>query len=348
MKKSLISLAVLAASGASFAQSSVSVYGILDVAFASVKQDNAATQTVINSGAVDTSRYGFKGSEDLGAGLKANFKLEQGINVDKGTVNSTVANSAFSRYAYVGFSGESFGEIKLGLTGTAYDDINANADPVFDSQMFGPQNIVFISSQSYNWNPANSFYYATPSVSGFSGAFSYSLGEDKVTPGTVTGDASSITSLHFKYEAGPLYAGFAYQSESLQLVAKPNDLSTDYTRLNATYDLGVAKLLAAYGHVVNVNSVKDAEATEWTIGADYPVTSTLILSGGYARSNHNDIMASGAAGLSSATNKVISFGGSYSLSKRTSIYAGYESHTYTKASIDTSGSTVGTGVKHTF
>jgi predicted porin len=129
-------------------------------------------------------------------------------------------------------------------------------------------------------------------------------------------------------------AGFAYQSESLQLVAKPNDLSTDYTRLNATYDLGVAKLLAAYGHVINIGSLKDAEATEWSIGADYPVTSTLILSGGYARSNHNDIMASGAAGLSSATNKVISFGGSYSLSKRTSIYAGYESHTYTKASTD--------------
>lgn len=347
MKKSLISLAVIAASGASFAQSSVSVYGIADVVFASVKQDTGAgtsvSQTKIDSGAVSTSRYGFKGSEDLGAGLKANFKLEQAINIDTGAAGTP--GSAFSRYAYVGFSGESFGEIKLGLTGTAYDEINANADPVFDSNVFGPQNIVFVSNNE-NWHPANTFYYATPSASGFSGAFSYSLGENKNA--TVTGDASSITSFHFKYEAGPLYAGFAYQSESLQLVAKPNDLSTDYTRLNATYDLGVAKLLAAYGHVINIGSLKDAEATEWSIGADYPVTSTLILSGGYARSNHNDIMASGAAGLSSATNKVISFGGSYSLSKRTSIYAGYESHTYTKASTDISGSTVGTGVKHTF
>ncbi|MBV5298281.1 MAG: porin, partial [Rhodoferax sp.] len=132
MKKSLIALAVMAASGASFAQSSVSVYGLADIWFGSVKVDlpngSSTTTTKLDSGGVNTSRWGLKGSEDLGGGLKANFKLEQAIALDTG------AASGFSRYAYVGFSG-GFGEVKLGKTGTAYDEVNGSANAVFNSAL---------------------------------------------------------------------------------------------------------------------------------------------------------------------------------------------------------------------
>ncbi len=382
MKKSLISLAVLAASGASFAQSSVAVYGIVDAAFVSNKHDVwdpktemtvSETQTKLDSGAVDTSRYGFKGTEDLGGGLSANFKLEQGINVDKGTAET--AGSAFNRHAYVGFSSASFGEIRLGLTSTAYEDINTVADAAFDSNVFGPQNIVFVSSgggilndindyfrtdtaalnkalapvlptgvtwskltELLTYNPllANTIYYATPTSSGFSGALSFSFGEDKAKAGG-TGSASSTTSFHLKYEAGPVFVGFAYQTQDLQY-APPLDVTTNFTRLNATYDLGVAKLLAAYGRV----AVKDEAVTELTIGADYPVTNTFTLSGGFARSNSDQSSLD-------FTNKVYSLAGSYALSKRTSVYGGYESHTLSSSSwSDISGSKLGAGVKHTF
>ena len=74
MKKSLIALAVLAASGASFAQSTATVYGIADLWIGS-NDTGATSTTTIGSGGVNGSRWGLKGSEDLGGGLKANFKL---------------------------------------------------------------------------------------------------------------------------------------------------------------------------------------------------------------------------------------------------------------------------------
>ena len=99
MKKSLIALAVLAASGATFAQSTVTIYGLLDANINSTKDQittngqpngglNAQSQVRIDSGGLQGSRFGLKGSEDLGGGLKANFKLESGINIDTGRAGS--------------------------------------------------------------------------------------------------------------------------------------------------------------------------------------------------------------------------------------------------------------------
>ncbi|MDO9203061.1 MAG: porin, partial [Hydrogenophaga sp.] len=112
MKKSLIALAVLAASGAAMAQSSVTLYGIADVVIHKDKGASAA----LASGGVSGSRLGFKGTEDLGGGLKANFVLEQGLQLDTGAIGdgtAKTAGQAFSRQSYVGLSG-GFGEVKLG------------------------------------------------------------------------------------------------------------------------------------------------------------------------------------------------------------------------------------------
>ena len=86
MKKSLIALAVLAASGAAMAQSSVTLFGVVDEA---VSYTNGKTNwNGINSGGNATSRIGFRGVEDLGGGLKAGFVLEQGFYVDQGRVHA--------------------------------------------------------------------------------------------------------------------------------------------------------------------------------------------------------------------------------------------------------------------
>ncbi len=143
MKKSLIALAVMAASGASFAQS-VTLYGIADVWVGSIKAAGNRT-TVLESGGVSGSRWGLKGTEDLGGGLKANFLLEQGFAIDSGA-----GGSGFNRQAYVGFSG-GFGEVKLGNVYTAYDDISAAANSAFDSAL-APQNGVWAST-GYTSNP---------------------------------------------------------------------------------------------------------------------------------------------------------------------------------------------------
>ncbi len=352
MKKSLIALAVLSATGASFAQSSVNVYGIADVYFGSTRQTNQPTQTVVNSGGVDESRFGFKGTEDLGGGLKANFLLEQGFSIDSGASNPSgptftspaPAGQSFSRQSYAGFAGN-FGEVKLGKMFTPYDDTKGVANAVFDSGL-SPQKNVWLS-ENYAANPGSSIYYATPNISGFSGALSYSLGENKVnaapatatTPRVTAQDAGSVTSLRAQYEGGPLYAGFAYQTEKATGDAK----SLNFTRLNATYDLGVVKLLAGYGFVSQDAVVGETQETnEWQIGVDYPVSSTLKLSGGFARSSDN-------AAKGEQVRSGYGLGASYSLSKRTAVYGGYQSSTADKTvNGDTDTSLVAVGINHKF
>src|SRR3989442_12009502 len=102
MKKTIITLAVLSASSVAMAQSTVTLYGIADVWIGNVKVDKGTapvsgsvtkaiagtTQNLVQSGGVNGSRYGLKGSEDLGSGLKVDFQLEQGFNLDDGAAGT--------------------------------------------------------------------------------------------------------------------------------------------------------------------------------------------------------------------------------------------------------------------
>jgi len=82
MKKTLLALAAIAASSAAFAQSSVTLYGVVDASLESVKGDDTVTR--VSSDNLASSRLGFKGTEDLGNGLKANFVLESNMKMDTG------------------------------------------------------------------------------------------------------------------------------------------------------------------------------------------------------------------------------------------------------------------------
>lgn len=306
MKKSLIALAVLASvAGVAQAQSSVSVYGVVD---AVIHKDKGAP-AALTSGGVSGSRLGFKGTEDLGGGLKANFLLEHGFNVDTGTQRT--AGSSFDRQAYLGLSG-AFGEFKLGKIWSAYDDISGATNPVFDS-VLSPTNVW--ASGGYVANPSNGIYYASPAMGGVSGAFSTNLKE---------GTGNQSNAFHVKYEGGPVYAGFGYQ------VDKTFAGDTKFTRLNGSYDLGAAKLLAGYGNV----KAGSAKTTDLSFGADVPLSPALTLSAGYASSKADG--GERARGLA--------IGVAYSLSKRTTVYGGF---------LDTDKSSApeqryGFGLKHTF
>lgn len=322
MKKNLIAIAVLSAASGVFAQSSVTLYGIADVWFGSVKAAGVRN-TVLESGGISSSRFGLKGSEDLGGGLNANFLLEQGFSIDTGA--SATAGQMFSRQSYVGLSG-GFGEVKLGKMWTAYDDISGVTNAGFDSAL-SPQNNVWLST-GYQANPGNSIYYGSPNFSGISGAFSYSLGENK----TPTVSAGSVASLHVKYEGGPIYAGLGYQTEK----ADGNAEADKFTRLNGSYDLGLAKILLGFGRVEQgVN-----RANEWQVGADVPLGSAFTISGGYARSKDN-------AAAGSAERSGVGLVGMYSLSKRTSAYAGLHSSSTKNTDADDLR-IFAVGVKHTF
>lgn len=333
MKKSLVALAVLAASGASFAQSTVTLYGLADVFLGSVKADNGAgtstTTSVLNSGGVNTSRWGVKGSEDLGGGLKANFLLEQGFNMDTGAVN--VAGQAFSRQSYVGFSG-GFGEVKLGKVWTAYDDVSGASNAVFDSAL-APMNNVF-KSTGYSGNPGNTIYYATPAMGGFGAAVSYSL-DEKVA------GAAAVTSFNVSYGAGPVAVQLGYQSEDItNTVALPEDQK--FTRLGATYDFGVATAKLTYGKVNNLGNATGVDTTEYQIGADFPVSAAFTLSASYAKSDESGLAFN-------PSRKGYGIAGAYTLSKRTFLYGGYTYNTTTQAAAgDATNSILAVGVQHKF
>jgi predicted porin len=358
MKKSLVALAVLAVSGMASAQSTVTVYGLVDAWVGTVK-DNNISQSGVNvahpfsgsGGGLQTSRFGLKGSEDLGGGLKANFLLEAGFDPSTGAANNysnpytgTSSNAIFGRQSWVGLSG-GFGELKLGKMWTPYDMVKGSGAAGFDSLLFAPSTSVW-ASNSYQDRPGNSVYYQTPDLAGFSAAAMYSFGENK----TATVSAGKIASFNVAYAKGPIGASLAYQTEK----ATGASTAIKYTQLNGSYDFGVVKLLGAYGTVKNgtspVTALAQDKAKEYQIGLDFPISSTFTLSGGYARSKGTRL-----GGLPDLKRTGYSVAGLYALSKRTNLYAGVQSAKEQNPTVlvgttapDRKTSTYGVGVRHTF
>jgi predicted porin len=315
MKKTLIAMAVLAASSAAMAQSSVTLYGIVDVWAGGIKASEVVANpdrlNKVDSGGVSGSRWGVKGSEDLGGGLKAIFTLEEGFDADTGE-----GSGGFGRQAFVGVQG-GFGAVVLGKPWTAMDDVMGASNSGFDSAL-SATNGVWISNVIYATNPGNAIKYTTPNFGGFSAGVSYSLDEKN-------GEKSDIADFSLSYGAGPVSANFAYQVQGD--VVGADDLKI--TTLNGSYDLGMAKLLASYAQ----SKLSSAKATEYQIGVDVPVSSALTVSAGYAHSKRNAgavtfIQTEYAADDSvyyGAKNAGFSLAASYSLSKRTSVYGGVSS-----------------------
>src|SRR5450830_2157723 len=217
MKKSLLALAVLGAfAGAAQAQSSVTIYGIVDtgITYTSKAQTtNTPTQTgintgskfAVNSGVIQGSRIGFKGVEDLGGGLNAVFQLETGFNNDNGALNgqdSATSNNLFRRKSVVGLAG-GFGSVLLGRQ-TDYADTISAYTAVND---FGgvTQNSGSALNRLQGTRTQNSVSYTTANLSGFTGNLIYGFGEQagSVSSGQAFGLAG-------KYDNGPLGLGINY------------------------------------------------------------------------------------------------------------------------------------------
>jgi predicted porin len=116
MKKSLLTLALVSVTGAATAQTGLTIYGIVDAAIAYDKGVSAEDKSWrLQSGQQSGSRLGFRGTEDLGGGLSAVFTLENGFNVDDGTLGQSTASVTrlFGRQAWVGLNG-GFGSVRLG------------------------------------------------------------------------------------------------------------------------------------------------------------------------------------------------------------------------------------------
>src|SRR5450830_1601040 len=223
MKKSLIALAVLAASGAAMAQSSVTLYGVADVGFAHENNGNTSVSRM-DSGNLNGSRWGLKGSEDLGGGLKAIFTLEAGFSLDTGA--QADAARMFNRQSFVGVS-SGFGTVKLGrqmnpvyATASTWDS--------FGDALAGDSSHLF----SYNGSRTDNMVSYNYAAGGFYGELQYGLGE---IPGnnSITSDNSHgrTAAMFVGYKAGPFDVVLTHQNIHNGTVATPFINATKMTLL---------------------------------------------------------------------------------------------------------------------
>ena len=237
MKKTLIALAAVAASSAALAQSSVTLFGIMDVNVRHTSTKIGGVKTSLSEMGQDgtaSSRLGFRGVEDLGGGMSASFWLEGALNPDTGTP----AGLQFQRRSTVSLSG-GFGEVRLGRdyvptfwNHTVYDPFGTNG--LGSSVNMYSSNAGFFQATTVRSN--NMVSYFTPNMGGFQAQLSYGFKE--VTTGT---SASDYQGLRLTYANGPLSVGFATASEG-------NVGAADSRRTNvgASYDFGFIKPMFNY------------------------------------------------------------------------------------------------------
>jgi predicted porin len=350
MKKSLIALAVLASSGAVMAQSSVTLYGLVD---AYVGHKNTTTNTyvgnvlttsvktsqnVIDTAGANNSRWGLRGSEDLGGGLKANFVLENGFKTDDGTA----AGVQFNRQSFVGLSGD-FGSVSLGNQYTAYFALRTATNNQYDTNMATTDTVWKNGVADYAPRATSSIAYASPVFNGFSGAVALGLGENKATGLEPAGlKATKNYSAHVKYANGPLLVGYAYQVENARTAAgtalAANTGDQTYNLLAASYDLGVAKLTGGF-NMAKQGASKDKE---FQVGVSAPFGAAAVSAGySYSKNEVSSVTGNKAHGLSLL--------GTYSLSKRTTVYAGLAAtNVKTPTATLSKTSTAAVGVRHSF
>lgn len=346
MKKSLVALAALAVVGAASAQSSITLYGRIDagVGRSTTEATGAVpvasqSQTLVTSSALNTTYWGMKGSEDLGGGLKANFDLQSQFSMDTGAA----ANTMFERLATVGLSG-SFGAVNLGRQYTAYDSLRGATNNIEDTNVATTGTVWKTGMADYSNRISNSIRYDSLNYSGVSGGVALGLGENQNIGAANLGDATNNVSLHVKYAAGPLLVGYAYQNEKLvqPLVTTPQ-VSNKYNLIGASYDFGVAKLTGSYNRATN-DTITDKE---YQVGVTVPFGAAAVMAG-YSHSSSS----STAAGATDLDGRGYTLAGIYSLSKRTTLYAGYFNTSVETGTLNaittTKGSTFATGVRHTF
>ena len=273
-----------------------------------------------------------RGTEDLGGGLKANFVLEQGITVDDGKMADTKDFRQFNRQAYVGFSG-GFGEVRLGRQYTAYDTLRGATNHSFDTSFAVTGSVWGKGIDDYTSRVDNQITYISPDFSGFSGALTYGLGENK----TATTSATDTTAVHLKYAAGPLLVGVAYQQQEIS-----NTVDRTHTLLTGSYDFGMAKVTAGFNRAKQDGVGKD---NEYQLGVDFPVAANARIALGYAYAKKKN-----AAGASLGKTDGYSLTGYYDLSKRTRLYAGLRNYQDKNAAgVKTEkGNLYAIGVRHSF
>ena len=301
MKKSLLALAVLGAfAGVASAQSSVTLFGVVDLNARYVKNDGSNRRLSLSQDGINSSRIGFRGTEDLGGGLKAGFWLEGGLSADTGNsgISSDSAGKAsgkfFGRRSTVSLMG-GFGEVRLGRDYTP-SFWNQTIFDAFGTVGLGDSSGILQMVAPDFARADNTIGYFLPS--GIGGLY----GQAMVAAGEATA-AGRYVGGRIGFAAGPFDVAAAYAEETLA--------AGKYKTANVggSYDLGVAKLMGYY----NEDKLSSAKEKRLSVSVVVPIGQGEIHVGGQ-QSKFTD------TGVSNKVSKY-AVGYVYNLSKRTALYS---------------------------
>ena len=344
MKKSLIALAALAAAGVASAQSSTTLFGIVDINYAYGKGEGAncapgqttpcnTKKSQLTSNGYNTSRIGFRGTEDLGGGVTAGFWLEAGLNPDNGQGTATNSNNQFSgtgaasngrqglvfnRRSTISLSG-GFGEVRLGRDYTpqfwnltTFDPFGTNGvgtTLTYDSITGGLINLPTAARAS------NSVGYFLPgNLGGFYGQVQYSFGENSDPTFNAAGQNikkdGNGAGFRFGFATGPINVALAMSKTDYTSV--PNVVGQDVKQNNfgGQFDFGVAKLMGQYSW----DTAGDVDGKGYTLGGLVPVGA------GEIKASYSEYKVKLGAEPKS---KKLAIGYVHNLSKRTAVYTTY-------------------------
>lgn len=340
MQKKLIALAVAGLAAApAFAQTNVTIYGVADATFDNVRASSTAAAGdklgSTNRVSTNSSYLGFKGTEDLGNGLKAVFQFESGISSDQAT------GTWASRDSFVGLSG-GFGTVVAGnLTGPtralgAALDVNAGATGIgANSALIGKlggklggttdANGTFANSACgrssictsvFDTRWKNAIAYVSPSFAGVTLTGAYVANENHGFDGAATANTQGYD-LGVNYNNGPILAGLTYNAVTLRDTAETRVADL---RLGGSYNFGVASVRALVERIELKNVAGSVHQYTWGLGGTFNVTTNgKIISQFYRAQNISGDIANGR----NTGAKLFELGYEHSLSKRTVLKAVY-------------------------
>ena len=280
MKTTNLILAMLGSTaGAALAQSpTVNIYGIIDqgvsrmdggqstLSFSPVALIGRPSSWTVRS--ATSSRLGFRGSEDMGGGLKANFQIEHRFTPDTGGIeprDGALTNVFWNAQSWVGLSG-GFGEVRLGRQFVPAFHIGINSDPwAYDYNVAGASN--FTRGGNGVTMSNNAVVYRTPDLAGFSAELMVAAGEGGaaiVNP--PAGRVGRNEGANLQYSAGALWAGLGYNNARQEGTPVKNR----YWNLGIAYDFGFVRTLVSYS-VGNNNVAGNPDTRTWLIGATAPL-----------------------------------------------------------------------------
>jgi predicted porin len=318
MKKSLLALAALTAfAGAASAQSSVTLFGVVDAGYARLSAGGRSASGLTNSG-LNSSRLGFRGVEDMGGGLRAGFWLEAAVGNDDGSSGGSngIASVLFNRRSTVSLIGN-FGEIRLGRdytphfwNTTVYDPFGTNGvGQAMTPGMIGAAGAaagVAASTAGLNAVRANNTigYFLPGNLGGFNGQFQYGFGENLST--APNKGQRDYFGFRLGYGAGPFAANYGFGNSRGASGAS----NVKYNNVGLSFDFGFIKPMFVWA---SEKAGTGAKVTGIEGGLTVP------LGQGELRAAYSRYDVSGTGVSSNDWNKM-ALGYGYNLSKRTQLY----------------------------